>query len=213
MLEVIALLLHAAALDEGKRWIGEKSSKKSETLSHLRVKMITLTHSGGPRRSSVKPSHEAEWWHTAVFCPHSIHIHTFYSCRWSGAIGSGHQMPNMLSVQLEAWWQRHARHKQTRWRKIRPAVGTLLYFTIKRLAGKDHPISIHPTNANNCIFKIKPYSNPCPCNLNSSEKNDKNEITSVQINFFARITLRLSGNSTNYHHLHVFIPPKDAEDN
>lgn len=174
MLQVIVLLLHAAALDGGKRWIGEKSSKKSETLSHLRVKMITLTHSGGPRRSSVKPSHEAEWWHTAVFCPHSIHIHTFYSCRWSGAIGSGHQMPNMLSVQLEAWMQRHARHKQTRWQKIHPAVGTSLYYYHKETHRKGPPISIHPTNANNCTFKIKPYSKSCHCSLNSSEKNNKN---------------------------------------
>lgn len=126
MLQVIALLLHSTALDEGERWSGKKTVKKSETQSHLRVKMITLTRSGGPMQSSVKLGHETEWWHTDVFCPHSIHIHTFYSCCWSGAIGSGHQMSNMLSVPLGAWWQRHARHKQTLRQKIHPAVGTLL---------------------------------------------------------------------------------------
>lgn len=110
------------------RWRGEmvkkkkKTAKKSEAQSHLRGEMITLTRSGGPMQSSVKLVHETEWWHTAVFCPHSIHIHTFYSCRWSGAIGSGNQMPNMLSVPLGAWWQRHARHKQKMRQNIHPAV-------------------------------------------------------------------------------------------
>lgn len=43
-------------------------------------------------------------------------------------------------------------------------------------------------------------------------KYDKNELTSLQINYFARIKIRLNGNSINYHP-HVFIPPKHTGDN
>lgn len=148
-----------AAAFYGFRWQGremnrwENSHEEWNTQSHLRVWMITLTHSGGPRQSSVKLGHEAERWHTAVFCPHSIHIHTFYSCRWSGAIGSGHQMPNMLSIQLGAWWQKHARHKHTPRQEIHPAVGILLYYYHKRTHGKGPPISLRQDKEMwGCIF-------------------------------------------------------------
>lgn len=61
MLKVIALLLHSTALDGGRdEGVKKKTAKKSETQSHLRVKMITLTRSGGPMQSSVKLGHEME---------------------------------------------------------------------------------------------------------------------------------------------------------
>ena len=106
---MLFVFIALAGWDKGKGKRGsEGRTQQRERQSHLRVEAVALTLSGGRRNVSVKFCPAAKWRHTAVSCPHSIHIHTFSYCCWLGAIGSGQQMPNTLSVLLRGREQRHA---------------------------------------------------------------------------------------------------------
>lgn len=118
LLIAFALRIKSKKKKKRERRYRKRTAKQRERWSHLRVELVALTLSAGLRRPSVRPGPAAEWRRTAVFCPHSIHIHTFSSRCWLGAIGSGQQMPNTLSVLLWGWGQRHATH-QPLWQKLR----------------------------------------------------------------------------------------------